>query len=69
MAALDNVHAFKGYLHSVAVYTDVRTPEEIMKDCYAPGRDGLIARWDLSNVSSGQTIADLSGNGYNATRP
>ena len=69
--ALDKVFPFKGYLHSVAVYTDVRTPEEIMKDCYAPDNkaDNLMARWVLpDSLGSGGTVPDLSGNGYTATR-
>ena len=69
--ALDKVFPFKGYLHSVAVYTDVRTPEEIMKDCYAPDNnaDNLMARWVLpDSLGSGGTVKDLSGNGYTATR-
>ena len=69
--ALDIVFPFKGYLHSVAVYTDVRTPQEIMKDCYAPDNnaDNLMARWVLpDSLGSGGTVKDLSGNGYTATR-
>ena len=55
----------------MAVYTDVRTPEEIMKDCYAPDNnaDNLMARWVLpDSLGSGGTVKDLSGNGYTATR-
>ena len=65
----DDKFRFKGQIHSIAVYSDVRTAQEISKDAISPGNDGLIARWDLSNVPSGPTtVTDLSGNGYNASR-
>jgi len=63
------VYYFKGELHSVAVYSDVRTADEIRVDMASDVRsmekDGLIAAWDLSSVLNG-VMTDLSGNGYDA---
>ena len=58
------IYAFPGEIASVAVYTDVRTAEEIKKDMIAPDQDGLLIHYEV-NDKTGAVIADLSGNGYN----
>ena len=58
-----NQQYFKGEIASVAVYSDIRTAAEIAADMTAPAKDGLIASYDVSTLSSGR-ITDGSGNGY-----
>ncbi len=61
-------HYFKGEIHSVAVYNDVRTAEEIMADKSSYGKDGLIAAWDVSGGNAAW-VEDASGNGYDISLP
>ncbi len=63
-----NAQYFKGRIKSVAIYSDVRTADEIKADSKAASfdKDGLIAGYDFSAVKAGSTpseIADLSTNG------
>ena len=61
-----NSQAFVGRLRSVAVYDSVRTPEQISADMTSPEKcDSLIAHYE---PESGDTIADKSGNGYDAVK-
>jgi len=58
---------FNGYISSVSVFGDARTPEEIaadMKTLPTGNVDNLLASWDLSK--GGTKITDLGPNGYNA---
>ena len=61
------VYYFKGELHSIAVYSDVRTDNEIHADMKADissiDKENLIAAWDLSAGING-AVTDLSENGY-----
>ena len=57
---------FKGEIHSIALYGDVRTEREIKRDAASPSPNGLVAAWNLSGA--GSTVKDISGNGYDATR-
>lgn len=62
-----NPLAFRGEMKSVALYSDVRTAEEIVADMTAVGTDGLMAYWDLSKDAVDGKIADESGNGHDIT--
>lgn len=59
----NNRNVFRGEIHSLAVYSDVRTAEEIQADMKTFGTDNLLAAWDLTAVSEQRTIADASRNG------
>ena len=65
----DNKKAFKGEIHSVAVYDSVRTVFEIQDDMKTCGTDGLLAAWNLSYVPKSRVIADASANGFNLSWP
>ncbi len=58
-----NKYNFPGEIASVAVYTDVRTAEEIKKDMVAPEQSDLLIHYEV-NGTTGNQINDLSGNGY-----
>ena len=63
-----NGQYFKGQIASVAIYSDVRTADEIESDMMnGYGEDGLIASYDVSTLSNGE-IVDGSGNGYDMIR-
>ena len=64
----DNVRYFRGALKSVSVYSDVRTPEEIRTDMEAVSLDdeNVMLHYDLSNVSDGGDVNDLSAAKRNA---
>ncbi len=65
-----NEQYFQGSLGDVAVYSDVRTPEEIRADYEGKpdvNDDALMVYYDLSEELSGKNIADISGNGYDMT--
>lgn len=63
----NNGNYFKGQISSVAVYSDVRTADEIARSAekgtnlYA---DDLLAAYLLNENSGGKDIQDLSGNDY-----
>ncbi len=59
-----NRNVFRGEIHSLAVYSKVRTPEEIQADMKSFGTDNLMAAWDLTKISAERTIADASQNGH-----
>ncbi len=61
--------SFKGMIHSIAVYSDIRTRAEISKDMYHCSYDSLIAAWDLSAIPESGKFVDLSGNDYNVLWP
>ena len=63
----DNVQYFKGAIRSAALFSDVRTAEEIRADMTSPvGQDDLMVCYDVTNQATRTTVMDLSGNGYNA---
>ena len=63
----DQTIYFKGELMSVAVYSDVRSEEEILSDVVKPERDeSLLAYYDMK-YAEGYEIPDRSGNGINVT--
>lgn len=64
----NNEQYFKGKISSVAVYSDERTSSEIASDMNSYGKDGLLAHYELSTAAAVK-ISDLSGNGYDMTRP
>ena len=63
----NNGNYFKGQIRSVAVYSDVRTEDEISESChyginiYA---DGILAAYVLNENSAEDDIVDFTGNGY-----
>lgn len=62
-----NEQGFRGTLGDVAVYSDIRTPEEILSDYNnAPSTsdEELILYYALSDASAASDITDASGNGY-----
>ena len=62
-----NAQYFKGRIKNVAMYSDVRTADEIKADVTAPGKDeGLIFNYDLDGLENPKIVEDKSGNGYNA---
>lgn len=65
----DNRQVFKGELYSMAVYSDVRSAEEIQSDMKAYGTDALLGAWDLSWISDARQIADASQNGRSLSWP
>ena len=65
-----NDQAFRGQLGDVAVYSDVRTADEIKAD--AQGKpsltdDNLMLYYEITDEDQGKDIPDLSGNGYDMT--
>jgi len=64
-----NSKCFKGYIKEICVYSDVRGRFKIKEDMNGPDLDDpdLIAAFDLSSHPENDTIADISGNGYDAT--
>lgn len=60
-----NACFFKGEVRSVALYSDVRTIDEISVDMTAVEKDDLVAAWDLTTISD-NIFEDESGNGYHA---
>lgn len=65
-----NAQYFKGTIYSAAMYSDVRTANEIQSDSASstPDTDGLIAAYDLNNLTSENCISDLSANNYDMFR-
>ena len=60
-----NEQYFKGNLKSVAVYSDIRTDEEIAADASSYGTEDLILHYDLSDYTSADrpdVVTDLAGN-------
>ena len=57
---------FKGVISSVAVFSDIRTLNEIKADMQGvdANSEDLMLAYDLTNATHGEEIADLSGNGY-----
>ena len=53
----------RGQIRSAAIYSTVRTAEQLLSDMEAPGADGLLLHY-APNGTETDTIADLSGNGY-----
>lgn len=64
----NNEQYFKGKIASVAVYSDERNSDEIKSDMTSYGTDALIAHYELP-ATAVIKINDLSGNGYDQTRP
>lgn len=63
----DNTQYFKGDIRNVALYSDVRTADEIKADMTSMDESDLIAYYDLSDAAQdAETFSDLSGNGYDA---
>lgn len=63
-----NEHGFRGTLGDVAVYSDVRSAEEVLSDSKNKpdlSDENLMMYLDLSNAESFSDITDSSGNGYN----
>ncbi len=62
----DNSQYFKGYIKSVAVFSDHRTEEEIKKDAVAvdTADSNLLVAYDLT-ASGDDRLKDLSSNGNN----
>ena len=59
---------YKGTIKSVALYSDVRTADEIKTDATSYGSDNLLLRYDMSSYTSNPAVVpDLSGNGMNAS--
>lgn len=62
-----NAQNFKGYIRSIALYSDVRSAEEVAFDA-ANGvdaeSDNLLAYYKLPKSAAGADVEDLSGNGY-----
>lgn len=52
---------FKGNIRSIAMYSDIRTVDEIRADMVEFGKDDLVAGYDFSRPSDG-TYNDLSAN-------
>ena len=61
-----NEQYFKGRIKNVALYDDARTVDEIKADMTSAGKDGLICSYELDGLSAPTSIADKSGNGYDA---
>ena len=61
-----NAQYFKGRIKNVALYSDVRTTEEIKADMTSAGKDGLIASYELDGIGNATSLSDKSGNGYDA---
>ena len=61
-----SAYSFKGILGNVAIYSDVRTADEIVADMHSVdvNDDGLLAYYRLDNAVLGEDIPDASGNGY-----
>ncbi len=59
-----NNNFFRGEIHSIKLYSDVRTASEIKSDMFRNDTDNQIAYYDFNEVES--TIYDKSGNEYNA---
>ncbi len=61
---VDNANWFKGAIHWVAAYGDVRTPEEITADYAAIDytAEGMIGAWNLA-AQGDNALTDRSGNG------
>lgn len=60
-----NAQYFKGNLKSVAMYSDIRTDEEIAQDAVSYGTDDLILHYDLSGYKYDDrpaTVVDACGN-------
>ncbi|MBR6530214.1 MAG: metallophosphoesterase [Clostridia bacterium] len=64
-----NRRVFRGELHSVAVYEDVRSMRDIHGDMQKLDTDGLLAAWTLSEMNENRTYTDISGNGYSVSWP
>lgn len=64
-----NAQYFKGNIGEIALYTKVRTADEIRADMDGVDRngDGLLAHYETWDID-GDIIKDLSGNGYDVTR-
>ncbi|MBQ1263534.1 MAG: metallophosphoesterase [Oscillospiraceae bacterium] len=62
-----NPLAFRGEMKEVALYSDVRTADEIKADMNAVGADDLMAHWDLSKDAVNGKIIDESGNNHDVT--
>ena len=61
-----NEQFFRGRLKNVALYSDVRTADEIKADVTAAGKDGMICSFEVDGLKDPTDIEDKSGNGYNA---
>ena len=63
-----NYNYFKGEIKNAAFYDDIRSAEEIAADVTEYGTEGLIAEYNLWNVSDPEIIPDDTENGYYALR-
>ena len=60
----NNPQYFRGEIHSVVLFSDVRTAEEIDVDqnAVASNTENLVANWSFEEFTAGQeTVADVSG--------
>ena len=66
-----NGMAFTGRIKNLAIYSDARTAAEIKSD-YENGNAlidaGLVAYYDTAELTSDDSVKDLSGNGYHFSR-
>lgn len=65
-----NLQSFKGRIRNIAMFSDVRSEEEIASDAlngFDANEEDLIAFYDLNQVDEeNEIIEDLSGNGFDA---
>lgn len=62
-----NTQGFRGTLGDIAVYSDVRTPEEVLNDASNPPDttdSELMMYYELSKTDNATDVIDKSGNGY-----
>ena len=61
-----NAMSCKGEILSLAMYSDIRTDDEIASDCSSDevDTDGIIAYYDIPEGNKPSVFKDLSGNGY-----
>lgn len=62
-------NCFKGLIRSVALFSDVRTADEVASDynSFNKNSDNLLAYYKLSDTENQQTIKDFSSNGNDLT--
>jgi len=69
---VDNWRYFRGKIFSAAMFSDIRTADEISTDkatLPTKGADNLLASYDLFDETDAGLIPDQSGNGYNMAKP
>lgn len=62
---VDNWRFFRGLIHEIAIFDDVRTPEEISKDYKEITKDSSLLMWfDVGSYENSTIVPDKSGNGF-----